>query len=173
MNEIVKSILDFASASIGQKEKPGNSGFVNAAFEKQMISVGFDAGEAWCCLFAELCWSQAHQKNPARLAQISAMFTDSALATWNRAKLDKNFKTGLEPRAGAVAIWQHGQSWTGHAGIVTAYDPRANKDFFLTIEGNTNAAGGREGVEVAAKKRQLTFAVKPNQLNLKGFIYPD
>jgi hypothetical protein len=40
---------------------------------------------------------------------------------------------------------------------------------FTTVEGNTNASGGREGIEVALKKRSYKF-YEPNGLQLMGFI---
>jgi len=173
MNELEKLICEFAAQNVGQQEKPNNSGFINPAFEKQMTLVGFNPGESWCCLFAELCWSHAFGRlQPAGVAKVSALFSESCLKTWSNAKTSKDFKIGMTPKAGAVALFQHGTGWTGHAAIVTSYDPKADKDNFLTIEGNTNAAGGREGIEVARKKRPLTFAKKPNALNLLGFIYP-
>jgi hypothetical protein len=40
---------------------------------------------------------------------------------------------------------------------------------FMSIEGNTNSNGGREGIEVAEKARDYNFYDK-NGLCLKGFI---
>ena len=39
-----------------------------------------------------------------------------------------------------------------------------------TIEGNTNDQGGREGIEVARKRRMYAWTNGPG-LNLIGFIY--
>jgi hypothetical protein len=54
---------------------------------------------------------------------------------------------------------------TGHVAVVVGF----NDLEFTTIEGNTNASGGREGVEVALKKRSYKF-YNPDGLQLMGFI---
>jgi hypothetical protein len=54
---------------------------------------------------------------------------------------------------------------TGHVAVVVDVD----KIGFTTVEGNTNASGGREGIEVALKKRSYKF-YEPNGLQLMGFI---
>ncbi len=172
MTELQQAICTFAISNLGQKEKPNNSGFLNAHFETQMKSVGFDKGESWCCLFAELCWTEAFKVyQPDLVDKVSKLFSESCMKTWGNANEQKVFQVELTPVPGAVAIFRHGSGWTGHAAIVTSYDLK-DKDFFRTIEGNTNAAGGREGIEVARKRRALDFTRKANQLNLQGFIYP-
>jgi hypothetical protein len=78
-------------------------------------------------------------------------------------------------RDGAICIWQRykdgkGQ-WSGHAGIVIEKIHRrgAEDAKFITIEGNTNDAGGSEGYIVARKVRKYnTTAV--NGLRVKGFV---
>lgn len=174
MTALENSIVGFASSHVGEKEKPGNTGFLSAKFEEKMKAVGFDKGESWCCLFAELCWTEAFSiLFPDKLDEVSALFSEGCLTTWANAKASKVFKTGTTPKPGSVAIFQHGTGWQGHAAIVTTYNSTAEKEWFHTIEGNTNAEGGREGIEVAKKKRRMSFVKKPNQLNLMGFIYPD
>ena len=41
-----------------------------------------------------------------------------------------------------------------------------------TVEGNTNSSGGREGIEVAQKKRKINFEPKERGLVMLGFIHP-
>jgi hypothetical protein len=170
MKNVSDRIVEIARACLGQHETTGNAGFVNPAFEKRMKSVGFEPGMAWCALFAELCWTEAFAElHPELLPEIAARFTPAAVPTLNSFRLSRLFMVGTVPKPGAVVIWRHSTSgWQGHAGIVVS----AEKDVFVTIEGNTNAAGGREGIEVALKTRQLDWRKLPNRLNLAGFIYP-
>lgn len=171
MKKVNDLIVDIAKGCLGQKEKAGNAGFASPAFEKRMKAVGFQSGWAWCALFAELCWTEAFaQARPEVLTEIAARFTPAAIPSFRSFEQSSVFKTGKIPRVGAVAIWLHGTTgWQGHAGIVTAVGANS----FETIEGNTNAAGGREGIEVAAKTRPLLFSKLAGRLNLVGFIYPD
>jgi hypothetical protein len=57
--------------------------------------------------------------------------------------------------------------WTGHIGIVS----EVSETSFKCIEGNTNKAGGREGIEVAEKTRTYQWKAI-NGLQLVGFIHP-
>jgi hypothetical protein len=56
----------------------------------------------------------------------------------------------------------------GHAGVVV----EAHDNYFKSVEGNTNDAGGREGYIVAEKRRYYTFDVD-NGLRLLGFVHPE
>jgi hypothetical protein len=47
----------------------------------------------------------------------------------------------------------------------------ATTENFKCIEGNTNKAGGREGIEVALKTRTYQWKAM-NGLQLVGFIHP-
>jgi hypothetical protein len=171
MKTVSQLIVEIAKASLRQKEKAGNAGFVSPAFEKRMKAAGFQSGYAWCALFAELCWTEAFaQARPELLPEIAARFTPAAVPAFRSFEQSSIFKTGKVPKVGAVAIWLHGTTgWQGHAAIVTAVGANS----FETIEGNTNAAGGREGIEVAAKTRPLLYSKLAGRLNLGGFIYPE
>ena len=107
---------------------------------------------------------------------ISDCFAANAVRTYENFKNDKSgfFKVTKEPKIGDVVIWEkriNGEPdkigiWTkGHAGIVSM----VSSSGFMSIEGNTNSQGGREGIEVAEKARDYNFYDK-NGLCLKGFI---
>tara|TARA_R110002153_G_scaffold189041_4_gene341891 strand:+ start:5293 stop:5976 length:684 start_codon:yes stop_codon:yes gene_type:complete len=163
------SIKDVAEKYIGQTEIKGNMGFTNPSFEKTMKSVGWKVSYQWCALFAELVWFESFQGNEKMLKIIKDCFSASAFKTFlNFEKIGRTSKT---PEVGSVVIWRQVKrgvpQWTGHAGIVT----EIHKDYFVSIEGNTNDAGGREGYIVATKKRKYSFKVF-NGLELVGFINP-
>ena len=56
------SIKEIAQSFIGQQEKPGNMGFVEAEFEERMIATGFQLGQSWCAYFSELVWRLAYAR---------------------------------------------------------------------------------------------------------------
>lgn len=75
------------------------------------------------------------------------------------------------PEYGALMIMQtfkrgKPQS-TGHMGIVESWGTS-----ILTLDGNTNDTGGREGYIVARKSRPLSLKLKPDGLSIIGFIHP-
>ena len=175
MKTINELIVKQALKYVGERELKGNSGFENEVFWMKMEAVGFDPGEAWCALFTELIWREAYgQYNSLHDHELEKLFSDSAVQTFNNFRKTTGWRTSKEPDAGDIVIWQmykDGEAhWSGHAGIVTKV---LNKDFD-TVEGNTNASGGREGVEVAIKRRIIDFDKNQDThgLVLKGFIKP-
>ncbi len=161
-----EKVISVAQSYIGKTEKAGNSGFNDPAFELNMKEVGFVKGQSWCAYFAELVWKEA-LKDHSLYGSLDKLFSASAVATAANFKNSALFKTGTTPKVGAVVIWRHGKGWQGHAGVVET----VGKDSFNSIEGNTNAAGGREGIEVARKTRKHPDSFKANGLNIVCFIY--
>jgi hypothetical protein len=163
----MREAAEIARQYIGQKEITDNAGFLDKEFEKKITNCGFEKGQAWCAYFAELVWKEAF---PAKFYNFSKLFSAGAIRTWDNFMKDDGFICDRTPETGAVIIWQHYKdgepTWQGHAGILDYIDG----EFMVTIEGNTNASGGREGIEVAEKRRRINFNTVENGLVLKGFI---
>lgn len=170
MTSIQSRIVAIAKAYLGKRERAGNLGFVDAAFEREMIRVGWGKGMAWCAFFAELCWTKAYEGDLRILSILHRLFSGSATRTFANFKASPLFVVNRTPAPGALAVWRSGLGWTGHIAVVTDYRP--GWEHFHTVEGNTNAAGGREGVEVAVKARRLDFKPRVRGLYLLGFIHP-
>jgi hypothetical protein len=163
---IADKIKEVALKYIGKTEKPNNSGFKDADFEKRMKDTGWDKGMAWCSFFTELVWKEAYTGTPT-LAEINKLFSGSATATYKNFDLAK-WEVGKTPKVGALAVWRHGNGWQGHIGIVVDV---INDKSFKSVEGNTNDKGGREGYIVAIKNRVTNAVYQPKGLNLIGFVY--
>ncbi len=155
-------IAQTAKTYIGQTEKPLNSGFTSDSFEKKMKAVGWQKKQAWCSYFCELVCKEAM---PELTQILDKLFSASATETW------KNFDiaqmTSETPKIGSLAVWRFGNGWSGHIGIVSQVIDLNN---FVTIEGNTNDGGSREGYIVCEKKRKMNKVFQPKGLNLIGFI---
>jgi hypothetical protein len=168
---ISKSIIDIANSFIGMSEIEGNMGWHDPKFQQLMESTGWNKGQSWCAYFTELVWKQAYKGNQEIFNKLDILFNAGAVTTFNNFLNDKTFQVNKICEPGCIVIWQYWHdgsvTWKGHAGIVI---DRQNNEF-NSIEGNTNANGGREGIEVAQRKRLLNFDVK-NGLVLKGFIHP-
>lgn len=152
----------------GKTEKQNNSGFTDPSFEKELASMGWQKGYAWCAYFTKLIYTKAYRDYPTQAEFIRLKFNGGALATFNNVKNGTAFQTSDKPQVGAIAVWQHGNSSAGHVGIVISFDLKANT--MVCIEGNTNANGSREGDRVAVKLRTIVRERSLNGLNLKGFI---
>lgn len=168
------TIPEIALKYVGEKEITGNMGFVDPVFEKRMREIGFDDGDAWCCLFAELVWREYYKDDERVLKLFDVLFSDSCIATLSNFRVTE-FKVNHEPSPGSIMIMQRYKkeedqymaTWQGHAGIIV--DIMNNE--IVTVEGNTNSQGGREGVEVALKTRLLNFNLRAG-LIIKAFIHP-
>lgn len=161
-------VVRIAKSIVGQKEISGNAGFQDPDFQKRMIEVGFKKKEAWCAYTGELVWKEAFGENHPLYPLLDQLFSASATKTFSNFEQNENFTTGQVPKKGALAIWRQGKGWQGHLAIVIEDTPGPE---FKTVEGNTNAAGGREGIEVADKIRQTGEPFKAKGLNLLGFVY--
>jgi hypothetical protein len=169
---IRENIIEIAKSFIGMREIPGNMGFQDERFEQLMEDCGWQKGEAWCAYFVELVWKLAYNEYSEMISILDRLFSAGAIKTYNNFFQSGMFHINKHPEPGAIVIWQHWANnlpdWRGHAGIVISL---TNDNQFMTIEGNTNSTGGREGIEVAEKIRRLNFDAR-NGLVLKGFIHP-
>jgi len=165
---IVENFIAYASWYIGQKEKPGNSGFYDAAFEKEMIKAGWRVKDPWCATFIKMVFRKLFTGE--LLDAVNLQFNASAKQTFDRVKKAGVFATGTVPEPGAIVIWLHGNGPAGHEGMVVSVNFKTNT--MTTIEGNTNDAGNREGEVVAKKPRTITRPFNPKGLNVYGYIYP-
>jgi hypothetical protein len=164
-------IVQVANSYLGQEEISGNKGFKNTAFQKKMQECGWQIGQSWCAYFSELVWKEAFGKSHPLYNTLDRLFSPSAVSTYSNFKGYPNgFKAGSTPKIGSLAVWRLGNGWQGHIGIVTEI---VDKNTFKSVEGNTNAAGGREGIQVARKVRVTNMPFRSKGLNLIGFIYPE
>ena len=188
--QIKRLIIEEGIKWEGQKEIKGNQGFHDDIFQNKMQQMGWNHGQAWCAYFAELVWKEAYkQYNVDLLPLLDELFHAGAVKTFNNFSSSRDFDDGLVPDFGALMVWQkyvkkNGRiiaDWRGHIGVVI--DPvlppidrikyvEEKKPYTIHVmEGNTNSEGGREGIEVARKRRKVDFSIKKG-LVLKGFIYP-
>lgn len=142
---------------IGVKEKGGNNkGPEVEKFQKAVDNKA--SSEAWCMAFQMFCIKEVE----AALGIKSQIFrSEHCLTVWQKSPKSMRIE---KPEPGCVIIWQHGTSTSGHTGIFTGFDKNGN---LLTIEGNTNGAGSRDGDGVFSKTRN---PVADGELKVVGFL---
>ena len=168
-------IVSIAREYLGEKELKGNSGFHDEEFERRMDAVGWKLGQAWCAYFSELVWKQAYNLWDATLfTRLDKLFSASAVETFKNFSKTKDFIVSNKPIKGALMVWRNYKNgkphWTGHVGIVELVDHKNKR--VVTIEGNSNSDGGREGIEVANQMRSIEIKEIQNGLVLLGFVWP-
>jgi len=167
---LIAAIVYTAVSLIGQRETTNNSGFADKSFQREMEQVGWHKYDSWCVYFCKLVWHRAIDDSAVNITAMKLITgnSQSTLANFTR---DRSGYFYLSDTAapGSIVIWQQYQNgkglWRGHAGIVIEHYPA----YFVTVEGNTNSSGGREGYMVARKTRKYSRDVN-NGLRLRKFI---
>lgn len=143
------------------KETGNNSGWTDPDFQQEMKNHGWAKGFAWCAIFTKYIWDRfnitsTNQKNHKDISI-------NVMQTYNRFKSISTLNPeGLEP--GSLVIWQSKKNATsGHIGI---YLGSLDNETIVTLEGNTDADGSREGDGIYIKKRIF----KNCGFTFKGFI---
>lgn len=161
-------VLEVARLYLGEFEKPGNSGFLNAKLQAKLEQDGWKIGEPWCCYFQEMIFEDAY---PEQEKALDRLFSANCVQTLSNFKL-AGFEVSTYPVLGSLMIMQNYKDnralTSGHAGIVSKV---LSNSEWKSIEGNTNAAGSREGNSVQEKSRSLMY--HPTGLRVAGFVLID
>jgi hypothetical protein len=151
------TIIETAQSFIGQKEISGNMGFKQPFFLRLMESIGWKKSWPWCSLFCKLVYTESYKKLGLDPKTITKYVSPSVQGTRN------NFIKAGYPlitdwkhvKPGAYISWVSSSDRTkGHTGILVEFIENGNR--MITIEGNTNSEGSREGDSVAKKTRTAT-----------------
>ena len=143
--------LQIAQSQNGIQDQPKNSN-AGPAVEKYLKSVGLGRGYAWCMAF--VYWSIKEASLQLKVSNPLTK-TGGVLAMYNA---EPDLRVSV-PKSGDIFIMDFG-SGKGHAGFVIEVLPNGK---LITIEGNTNDEGSREGYEVAIRKdRKIS--------HMKGFL---
>lgn len=137
-----KEVIDIATAEIGVYEDIGpNDG--HRIREYRAVS-DFNHPVPWCAIFVMWVYDQA--EIPNTITPWTPSVTPKSKTIYTRGRSDN--KT---PQPGdAFTIYYASLKREGHTGLIEQWP---SGDFCITIEGNTNGAGSREGEEVARKRR--------------------
>lgn len=143
-------LVQVANGQIGVHETSRNRGpGIEKYWGATTYPEGHDERQPWCAAFACWCLREA----------IIRRWGDEAAAPFKRCRSARAYGwiewARLEPRADVVPGPRPGDIVVynfSHIGIVLEY--RGGSDF-SAIEGNTDDAGGNEGVEVAVRRRQI------------------
>lgn len=165
----IDEIIQTAKSFLGQEEIQPNNGFKDPTFDAKMKSIGFYKGASWCGFFVILILKEVYKDAPEIWAHLKNILSPGTHQMWLNFKAPNGIITGQAPKVGAVAIWQEGGGISGHTGIVTSVDPDGKH--FVSVEGNTNGQGGRNGYRVWNNLHLIGQPHSEKGLNLLGFGY--
>ncbi len=143
----INRVKRFYDSQVGVREQGTNAG---KKVEAYLAYVGLGKGHAWCAAF--VCWvyEQAGIPNP-RTAWSPSLFPSSKVIWRNQAGL--SLKNQKKPRRGDVfGIYYRDKKRIAHAGFIDQWQDK----WIITVEGNTNPDGYREGDGVYRKKRLIS-----------------
>ncbi len=132
-------IINTYTSEIGVREATGQND--GKAVEKYLAAAGLGKGYAWCAAFVNWVYLQNEIAGPNSPAWSPSWFP-------NEKVLDKRF--GL--RGDVFGIYFESKGRIAHVGFLDE-DFDNGKNTILTVEGNTNDAGSREGDGVYRKRR--------------------
>lgn len=175
----LEKVLEVAVSQDGVKETSRNRG---PWVDEYIRAAGLDPekGEyAWCVGLVRWCFKNSHGSNnpiprTARVARMWAQGVDYRSQEPKRGhifchavkpeKVDSDGHTGFVLAVGPGQVDVPLFSWVQHKDGFWYAAPKGKSKTFtltaeeiLTVEGNTNAAGGREGNAVAIKVRPKTY----------------
>jgi hypothetical protein len=142
------------TAEIGIRERTGNNDGLRV--EEYLRYVKLKKGDPWCAAF--VCWAlgKAGVENP-RSGWSPDLFPRQKIV-WERTRMTKiqaelqRSRNADFPRHGDVfGIWFADRQRIAHVGFVDKW----TDDWLITVEGNTNEAGSREGDGVYRKRRLI------------------
>ena len=156
---------------LGATEQGGNnSGQLVEIFQKAVDGVA--SREPWCMAYVQSCVIRAEEMLSISHPGVDAILVNAlhksehCMTVWAKTPAACRIP---DPKVGAIVIWRHGNSTSGHTGIVMSVLPDGS---FYTAEGNTGSTAAgivREGDGVYKKlrsKRQVGTMI------LVGFIDP-
>lgn len=156
-----RTIIAFVAAEyVGLRETSKNRGpHLDEFWKATTYPDGADNREPWCSAFCTFCVQEADRRSPALNLRVPPVFP--AVAQWlpwaRRADTgcliftpDDVHAGRYRPEAGDIVVFLPRLS---HIGIVENFA----SGIVQTIEGNTGAAGEREGDGVWRKPRSLNF----------------
>jgi hypothetical protein len=138
-------IISFAKSTIGIKEATGRND--GKEVEEILKSVGLEkSGAPWCAAYVVWVGDSAlgRDRNPYPRSAWSPDFVRNP--TWNRGR------GRLPTEASTFGVYFQSLKRVGHTGLVE----KVSGDFAITIEGNTNNGGSRDGDGVYRRRRLLS-----------------
>ena len=150
----MKRLADIAEKYIGTEESPrgSNCGPVVNKF-KAATTLDPKGDWPWCAAFVSFCVQKLVKESDTESIDapplLAAAYSFEGWGKKNNALVFTPKETKYTPTRGDIVIFNF-----SHVGIVTGKESA----MYSTVEGNTNAAGGREGYQVARKMRGMGVA---------------
>lgn len=136
-------VIEIYSDEIGVRELTGNND--GKKVEEYLHSVGHKKGAPWCAAFVSWVFQKAN------VSAVKSAWSPSWFPAQNTVYTRGSNNNSIPQSADVFGIWFQNLKRIAHVGFVD--DWQVNTSFLITVEGNTNDAGSREGDGVYRKRR--------------------
>lgn len=169
-NHIVKDlgpeIVAEAKKWLHVREIGNNAGFNDKDFEAGLKAVGWIKGQPWCAYFTKFIYLRVYERyEPGLVEELKKMLTGHVLTNVKNSKKNQLFPLTQKFVLGGIVGWRVGSGTSGHCGIGVRLH---GTEKIVTIDGNTDGAGSREGNGIFEKTRTINT---PN-FQFRGIIKP-
>jgi hypothetical protein len=141
-----EKVISIAESQLPVRELTGNND--GPDIKKYLKDVGLKEGYAWCAAFVSWCLTESGIWYHPQSAYSPDWFQYNVVYERNNPPLN-GF---ISRKAQVFGIYFESKGRVAHVGFITGED----RLHYYTIEGNTNAAGSREGDGVYRKIRRKT-----------------
>jgi hypothetical protein len=141
-------VVQTAMTQIEVREATGNND--GSQVEKYLSGVNLKKGYPWCAAFCAWCYQQCGLPHPSSGYCPDWFKTKSNVITQREIKLAINKRMPLQGKV--FGLFFPNKNRIAHVGIIDKVDG----DYIITIEGNTNQTGSREGDGVYRKRRLIS-----------------
>lgn len=153
-----------AKSCVGIREASGNND--GPMVELIQKTIGRAENESWCMSFVQTCLAYADLKCGTKTPVFES---EHCMTTWNNTPHEQRVK--VSPLPGAIVIWRHGSSDSGHTGFVLGCDA----DTMHCVEGNTTG-GIDAGGEIIRDGGGCYYTVRSRygtgDMRVVGFLKP-
>ena len=159
VNELRQKVRKIYNSQIGVREKPPNSG---PAVEEYLRYVNLPKGNPWCAAF--VCWVYGKAGVANTKSGWSPDLFPRSKVIWSRGVESRKWTVighaqtlDLRPQTSDIfGLYFPEKARIAHVGFIDQWDGT----WLITVEGNTNEAGSREGDGVYRKKRLVRTVYK-------------
>ena len=138
--ELREKVATVYSSQVGIRERTNQND--GKEVEMYLASAGLKKGNPWCAAFVTWTYKQSGVK--AIRSGYSPAWFPKEKVIWQTGK-------GQSPnRADVFGLWFANKGRVAHVGFIDAWD---EGNYAITVEGNTNEGGSREGDGVYRKRR--------------------
>lgn len=140
---IQQNVVNTYTAEIGVRELTGHNDGVRVV--QYLQSAKLTKGNPWCAAF--VCWTYKQVNAHTVISGYSPTWFPNSNTIYTRGSATNR----IPDRADVFGIYFSNKGRIAHVGFIDKWPP--TNSYCITVEGNTNEAGSREGDGVYCKRR--------------------